>query len=337
MQLEIFAVKILFLLFFSFLFSGTEPAFFSLTTWKLLKLRNEEHLPSRLIVNLSEYRNLVLTTILIGNETVNILTSSLFAKLKYSLFPQSASYVSLSFILMSTVLLLLVGEVTPKIIALKKPVAFLKKSVFVVYPLSFLLTPVRRFLKNNGEIEKPSIIDVIHVARKEGAIDDFEAYFYECVFKSRKIPALFAATPVNKVKDKKSLKGELFFEKLPLSKALEIMINKKTSILTVDESGAVSGIITKKDIIKFFTFSELSQFIYGDNEFSGEIPVALFEYYFDVSLGQTEFKTLNGYVFHLFGRLPEEGEEISDGFLKFKVLEVENKIIKRLVAEKMYD
>ncbi len=335
--MELFYLKLLILLSFSFLFSGTEPAFFSLSPWKLLWLKNQKNLSSKLIVALSDYRSLLLTTILIGNETVNILTSSSFAKLKFNLFPHAGSLVSIGFILLSTILLLLFGEVTPKIIALKTPVAFFRKTVFIVYPLSFLLMPFKRFFKNKDHEHKASIIDVIHIARQKGAINDFEAFFYESIFKATKTPALFAATPINKIKDKTVLKGHPFPETLPLSRAMEIMIKEKTNILTIDETGAISGIIRKKELIEYFTFSELSQFVLKDNIVKGEMPISLFEYYFDVSVEEKLFKTINGYVIHLFGRLPEKGESVKNGHLKFTVLEVGNKMIKKLKVEKLHD
>ena len=332
--MEIFVIKVIILLFFSFLFSGTEPAFFSLTPWKILKLNTEKSLSSRLIVKLSNYRNLILATILIGNETVNILTSSLFAKLKYSLFPEHNPLISTGFVLTATIILLLGGEVTPKMIALKKPVAFLKKSIFVVYPLSTLLIPLKKFFNGNGE-EKILFLNVIHIARKENTIDDTEAFFYENIFKAETTPCLFAATPINKVKDKSILKGHPLPEIVPLSRAIEIMQKEKTNILTIDETGSISGVITRKNIADYFTFTEIEEFVYEDNVISGEMPVSLFEYHFDTRLNQNRFKTINGYVFDLFSRLPEEGEEVSDNQFRFKVLEVRNNFITKMKVEKI--
>ncbi|BBB32131.1 conserved hypothetical protein [Thermotomaculum hydrothermale] len=334
--MEVFLVKVIILLFFSFLFSGTEPAFFSLTPWKILKLNEEQDLSSKLIVKLYNYKNLILATILIGNETVNILTSSLFAKLKYSLFPQPNPIISTAFVLSATIILLLGGEITPKMIALKKPVSFLKKSVFVVYPLSTLLIPLKRFFKNNGE-EQILFLNVIHIARKEKAIDDTEAFFYENIFKAASTPCLFAATPINKINDKSLLKGHPLPEIIPLSRAIEIMQKEKTNILTIDESGSISGVITRKNLINYFTYTGIKNYLYEENTINGEMPVSLFEYHFDTRLNQNRFKTINGYVFNLFGRLPEEGEEISDNKFRFKVLEIKNNFIHKLKVEKLHD
>ncbi len=316
------------------MFSGTEPAFFSLTPWKILKLETEKSLASKLIVKLSQYRNLILATILIGNETVNILTSSLFAKLKYRLFPEPNPTISTIFVLSATIILLLGGEITPKMIALKKPVGFLKKSVFLVYPLSLILSPFRKFFKNGNSKEHVEFLNVIHIARKEGAIDDAEAYFYESIFKATSTPSLFAATPINKISDKSKLKGHPLPEIIPLSRAIEIMQKEKTNILTIDETGAISGLITKKNIVEFFSFNEFKDFIYDENIISGEMPVSLFEYYFDASLNQKKFKTLNGYLFDLFGRLPKKGESISDGQFDFTVLEVKDRVMTKIKVEK---
>ncbi len=331
--MELFAIKIIILLSFSFLFSGTEPAFFSLTPWKLLKLQEEKSLSSRMIVVLSEYKSLVLATILIGNETVNILTSSLFARLKFSLFPEHNPVISVLFILFATTILLLGGEVTPKMIALKKPVAFLKKSIFIIFPLSTILIPFKRFFKNNNN-EKILFLNVIHIARKEKAINDTEAFFYENIFKATTTPCLFAATPVNRIKNRSVLQGHPLPEILPLSRAIEIMQKENTNILTIDESGGVSGVITKENLMEYFTFTELKEYVYEENVVSGEMPVSLFEYHFDTRLNQNMFKTINGYVFNLFGRLPEKGESVSDNQFVFTVLEVKNNFISKMKVEK---
>ena len=65
------------------------------------------------------------------------------------------------------------------------------------------------------------------------------------------------------------------------------------------------------------------------------MPVSLFEYHFDTRLNQKKFKTINGYVFDLFSRLPEEGEEVSDKMFRYKVLEMKNNFITRLKVEKI--
>jgi len=194
--------------------------------------------------------------------------------------------------------------------------------------------PFKRLFKNNNE-EKILFLNVIHIARKEKAIDDVEAFFYENIFKATTTPCLFAATPINKVKNKSILKGHPLPEIVSLARAIEIMQKEKTNILTIDESGSISGVITRKNIVEYFTFTELKDFVYRDNTISGEMPVSLFEYYFDTRLNQNMFKTINGYVFNLFGRLPEEGEEISDNQFRFKVIEVKNHFITRLKVEKI--
>jgi len=113
-------VIIVFFLFFSAVFSAAETALLSLDSVKIKRIQKRNRDP-RYILGLLAHPSRFLTTILIGNMLVNIMLTSFLTSLCLRLF--AAKGVALS-IAISTLLILVFGEVTPKIFATKKPEEF---------------------------------------------------------------------------------------------------------------------------------------------------------------------------------------------------------------------
>ncbi len=130
---------LLILLFFSAVISGSETAFFSLKPKDKERLKNEFGKKGIAILKLLERPKLLLATILIANNFINVgivILSTYFSSLLFNL----SEYPLLSFVLQIVVitsLILIFGEILPKILSNKEPVAF---SLFVVTPLRYLIT-----------------------------------------------------------------------------------------------------------------------------------------------------------------------------------------------------
>ena len=127
-------ISLLILLIISGVISGTEVAFFSLTRADLDKENEEE---ATLVAELLEKPKKLLATILISNNFVNILFILIFAYVGDFLFSNITS-VALKFlieIVLVTFLILLFGEVLPKIYANRSPYRF---ASFMARPMSFL-------------------------------------------------------------------------------------------------------------------------------------------------------------------------------------------------------
>jgi len=107
----------LILLMVSFVFSGTETAFFSLQKLDKQRLSNEGRTGTRILYFLNKKSSLI-TTLLIGNETVNVCLASvgvgLFAKLLGDSESSLAPYLN---VLIITPTLVLISEITPKVLA----------------------------------------------------------------------------------------------------------------------------------------------------------------------------------------------------------------------------
>ena len=128
------------LLLFSGLISGSEVAFFSLTHNHIEDIRKKKTAPFKNIITLLEKPKRLLATILIANNVINIAIILISAMVFTELFDFSSSPV-MGFVvqvIMVTFILLVFGEVMPKVYSGQNPVKF----------ASFMSTPligIRRF------------------------------------------------------------------------------------------------------------------------------------------------------------------------------------------------
>ena len=125
------------LLLCSALISGAEVALFSLTKTDLDEGLEQESKPLQIISKLLERPKKLLATILVANNFINIAIVILFAYLGNFLFAGIVSSI-LKFIvevIIITFLILLFGEILPKIYASRNRVKF---STFMAYPLKVL-------------------------------------------------------------------------------------------------------------------------------------------------------------------------------------------------------
>lgn len=142
---------LLMLLIFSALISGTEVAFFSLSQTNLESL-SEQNKEKSIVEKLLEKPKKLLATILITNNFINILIVLLFTEISETLFFRFSYELNLYFftipfrffieVVVITFLILLFGEVLPKIYATRNSLKF---SVFMatsLKTLNNLLTPL---------------------------------------------------------------------------------------------------------------------------------------------------------------------------------------------------
>ncbi|MES9992444.1 MAG: hemolysin family protein [Candidatus Thiodiazotropha sp.] len=135
------------LLSLSAVFSGSETALFSLSRIDLQKLRHSRDKHSESIhAMLDEPRRLIIS-ILCGNELVNIASAANMAAILLLLYGDAD--VSWFNILIMVPLLLLIGEVTPKTIAVSFPVKFATRVTARVLPRWIvLITPLREAVRS---------------------------------------------------------------------------------------------------------------------------------------------------------------------------------------------
>ncbi|MBU0992905.1 MAG: hemolysin family protein [Proteobacteria bacterium] len=133
-------ITIFVLLIISGFFSGSETALFSLTLIQREKLRGKKNKTSMIINELLRYPGRLITTILIGNDLINITASVLATYLLISLFGIQGKWVAIA---VMTPLTMVFAEIIPKTIG----IAYNEKAAPIVAPpiyfFSKIIKPVR--------------------------------------------------------------------------------------------------------------------------------------------------------------------------------------------------
>ena len=143
-------IILILLLISSALISGSEIAFFSLNQTDINELSNNGK-EKNVVVTLLERPRKLLATILITNNFINILIVLLFASLAETLFGDFNISLNLYFftvpirflleVILVTFLILLFGEVLPKVYASRNALLFAKKISKFIHTINILLTP----------------------------------------------------------------------------------------------------------------------------------------------------------------------------------------------------
>lgn len=132
------------LLLLSATFSGTETAFFAVNKVKMQNLLGDKWRRQKALSMIIEHPQKMLAALLVGNTSVNIIASVLVASISLKIWGDvySDRWVALIATGITTTLLLLFGEVTPKIIA----AVFAERVTLLmagpIYVFSLVLTPV---------------------------------------------------------------------------------------------------------------------------------------------------------------------------------------------------
>jgi putative hemolysin len=145
---------IIVLLAFSGFFSSSETAFFSLSKVRLRRRKVRRATGFKHIVSLLKTPSTFLTTVLIGNEIVNISISVVAAALFYSIAEDIISDRYLPFCSMAVTVpvLLLVGEIIPKTIAVKYPERIALSNSYPLHLFSIAIAPVRHVLNSAAKV-----------------------------------------------------------------------------------------------------------------------------------------------------------------------------------------
>ena len=164
-------------------FSATETAF---STFNRIRIKNQAEKGSkkaaRALALADDYDKLI-STILIGNNLVNILGTSLATILFIDLCKDNDLGSTLSTVVM-TVIILMFGEITPKSLAKKRPEAFVMFSAPIIRAILIILTPFsfifglwqkllsKAVKKDEDEgVTEDELISIIEEAEEEGGLD----------------------------------------------------------------------------------------------------------------------------------------------------------------------
>lgn len=174
-----------FLILMSAYFSATETAFSTYNKIRVKNMASEGNKKAALVLSISKDYDKMLSSILIGNNIVNITSASLATVIFTKHFGDLG--VTISTVVM-TVLVLIFGEISPKSMAKEFPERFslfsapiLRFFIILLTPLTFLFSQWKKLLsKFFKSSDSPSITDeelitIVDEAHIEGVLDAHES------------------------------------------------------------------------------------------------------------------------------------------------------------------
>jgi len=174
------------LLVLSAIFSSAETAFLSTNKIRLRNLQEDGDKKADLVLDLLENQNRLISTLLVGNNIVNISSSALATKMATDYFGDAGVGIATGIM---TLLVLVFGEVVPKNLAAAHAegwamfiAPFMKVMSVILTPVVVLLTKlsdtVVRFSKKNKEEDQTITEDefkiLVNVGQEEGVFDESE-------------------------------------------------------------------------------------------------------------------------------------------------------------------
>ena len=173
-------IALLVLLCFSAFFSSCEMAYSSLNRIKLKSLAAKSR-RARLALKMLETYDKILSSVLIGNNAVNVASSALATALFIGLFGDKG--VSIATLVM-TVLLMLFCDISPKVLAKEIPevtalrtAPVLRFFIFILTPITFLTTEWKKLLmfifplKIDRSTTEDELLTYVEEVRQEGVIN----------------------------------------------------------------------------------------------------------------------------------------------------------------------
>ena len=167
-------------------FSATETAFSSLNRTRMKTLAEKGDQKAALVCRLSQNYDKLLSTILIGNNIVNIGASSLGTLLFIELLGNADTGATVSTVVI-TLVVLIFGEITPKSVAKDMPERFAMVSAPLLNVLMVLMTPltavfsgwkklVARLIKPQSDVKmsQEELLMLVEEVQQEGSIDQNE-------------------------------------------------------------------------------------------------------------------------------------------------------------------
>ncbi len=145
-------ISIIGFLIISAFFSGSETAFFSLTKIQIKKLEKSNNKSSKRILRLLNNPKELLVIILLGNTIVNVAAASTAALFAIRIGEKYLQHFSQSILMMieiiiMTILLLIFGEIAPKLLAFSSPEKTARSSSLILEIIKYVFWPLIKILE----------------------------------------------------------------------------------------------------------------------------------------------------------------------------------------------
>lgn len=200
-----FMITIAILVALSAFFSASETAFSSLNKIRIKNLAKNGNKKANMVLKISANYDVLLSTVLIGNNIVNIALASLSTVLFVKYFGEFG--ITYSTIIM-TIVVLTFGEITPKSLAKENSTSFamlispiLNILIKIFAPLNLVFMNWRKFLtfiikpKKKQGITDEELITIVEEAEKEGVFNSHEGKIIKSAIDFNDVAAKDILTP----------------------------------------------------------------------------------------------------------------------------------------------
>lgn len=325
-------IILIILIAFSSFFSATETAFSTINKIRMKNMANNGNKKAAAVLEFNEKYDKLISTILIGNNIVNISASSLAAVVFIKYFPKHGATIST---VVMTVLVLIFGEITPKTLAKDFPEKFAMAVVplvnffcIVLSPLNFIFSLWRKFLgkifvsdEERGLTEE-ELLTMVEEVQDDGGINNEEGELIRNAIEFNDIQVTDVHTPrvdivaVEEDTDRDEIDKvfcESNFTRLPVYKDtidnIIGIINQKDFYNSNKFKGDIKDIMSKPlYVIPNMKISELLTLLQTNKT---HIAVITDEYG-----GTLGIVTLEDILEELVGEIWDEHDEVVEDFIK---------------------
>jgi len=135
-------------------FSGSEVALFGLRRVDREQLTNSGRPVDRLVMRLIGQPKRLVVSVLIGNDLVNMTLAAIATFLWLPAWPEAAPWgVAALAVLVSAAIVILLGEVVPKTLAIRQPIVWARQVAQPLALFGLVITPARWII--HGAAERP--------------------------------------------------------------------------------------------------------------------------------------------------------------------------------------
>mgnify|MGYP000621421721 FL=1 len=249
-----YAIIFIFLLILSAFFSGTETAYFHIR-------KHRKETPEK-IKSILDYPQRLLVSLLTGNTIVNVAIASLAAYITSNLVDEytwSASTLILIEVLIVSAVVLIFGEILPKMAAIKKSEKFavkmytpLKMMMYVLYPIAQGFNIVTDLIMKVLPLKKEKIFDseeelkmLAELGEEEGTLQEEESDMIQSIFDFKGKTVGEIITPRVDIVSLKSDES--------IDTAMDTIAERQFSKIPIykDSIDNIKGILYAKDIIPY--------------------------------------------------------------------------------------
>jgi putative hemolysin len=235
------------LLLLSGFFSSAETALFSISRAKARHIAKEKGFTNTLIKKMKDDPHRLLSTILIGNNLVNVGAAALATAIAIELMADHAVGIATG---LMTALILIFGEIIPKSIATRNNVLIARLVIMPLYWLSILFSPIiyllnfiprlARKVQRKSRVTEEELMTFVEVVEEEGGIEEEEKELIHNIFEFDDTSASEIMTP----------RADMFVINVDEELVLEEIIRSGFSRIPVIEEDIdhVIGILNIKDL-----------------------------------------------------------------------------------------